>query len=395
MKLLFINSVYGKGSTGKIVKELGEAVTLQGGEYKVAYGRGEKLNDEHCYYIGNKINVYIHAFFSRLTDKTGFYSKRATKKLIKFIREYNPDVIHLHNLHGYYLNVEILFKYLKNEFKGKVLWTLHDCWAFTGHCVHYTYAKCDKWKTGCKKCIEKKEYPKSCFIDNSNKNYIRKKKAFTNVPNLTIITVSEWLKEQAQQSFLGNYQIKRIYNGIDCEAFKPVTSNFKDRYDIKEKKMILLVSDGWNERKGWNRFLEVAKIAPPDWQFVIVGVNKKQLEKLPKNSIGFERIWNRDELIEIYSSADVFYNPSVEETFGLVTAEAMACGTPAVVMNSTACPEIVRLSNFGRVAECNSTAEQVVGLIKELILLKNRERIPDLSKFRSDFITDYLACYFN
>ena len=171
MKVLFINSVYGRGSTGRIVSELGDMVEQSGGEYKVAYGRGAKISDEHCYYIGNKLNVYIHALLSRITDRAGFYSKRATKKLIRFIREYNPDIIHLHNLHGYYLNVEILFKYLKEAFKGKVFWTLHDCWAFTGHCVHYTCAKCNKWQIQCSNCPEKGNYPASFLKDNSSSNY--------------------------------------------------------------------------------------------------------------------------------------------------------------------------------------------------------------------------------
>ena len=196
MKVLFINSVYGRGSTGRIVAELGKAVENNGGEYKVAYGRGTQSNDPRAFFIGGKSNYYSHALLARLTDKTGFYSTRATKKLIQFIKSYQPDIIHLHNLHGYYLNVEVLFKYLKEEYKGKIIWTLHDCWAFTGHCPHYSFVKCDKWQTQCFNCPEKKRYPSSCFKDNSYKNYLRKKSAFCGLDNLTIVTVSEWLKRQ-------------------------------------------------------------------------------------------------------------------------------------------------------------------------------------------------------
>ena len=165
MKILFINTVCGKGSTGRIASQIGAAAEQAGGSYMVAYGRGVDGDPEHSYRIGGKWHTYVHAFLSRITDRAGFYSKAATKQLVKFIRAYHPDAIHLHNLHGYYLNIEILFDYLKNEYKGKVVWTLHDCWAFTGHCVHYTCAGCDRWKTGCHHCPEKGEYPASVLAD--------------------------------------------------------------------------------------------------------------------------------------------------------------------------------------------------------------------------------------
>lgn len=394
MKVLFINSVYGRGSTGRIVSELGDIVEQSGGEYKVAHGRGAKIHDEHCYYIGNKLNVYIHALLSRITDRAGFYSKRATKKLIRFIREYNPDIIHLHNLHGYYLNIEILFKYLKEEFKGKVFWTLHDCWAYTGHCVHYTYAGCDKWKNGCYQCTEKKQYPKSIVKDNCAKNYLQKKELFCGIDNLTLITVSDWLKGQVQQSYLSNYDIIRIYNGVDCCTFSPTESDFKEQYSIKNKKMILSVSDGWNQRKGWDKLLQVVERAPEDWVFVVVGVNRKQIKKLPKNMLGFERIWNKRELIEIYSAADVFFNPSVEETFGLVTAEAMACGTPVVVMNSTACPELIKTENCGIVVKTDDVAT-LIESIKSTIIKKEGFDGPYIKSLSEEFVKEHLELYFN
>lgn len=339
MKVLFINTVYGKGSTGRIIRDIGQAVEKAGGQYMVAYGRGADVDDDHSYRIGGTISVYTHALLSRITDKAGFYSKNVTKDLVKFIRGYDPDVIHLHNLHGYYINIETLFDYLKKEFKGKVVWTLHDCWAFTGHCVHYTYAGCDKWKTGCHDCPEKGSYPASMVADNSWDNYENKKRIFTGVPNMTIVTVSQWLKEQAEASFLGCYPVVRVYNGVDYEVFHPLPSNIREKLGVGEAKMILSVSDGWNDRKGFGRLLAVAKHAPADWRFVIVGLDAKQIPGLPENCVGMERTWNQEELVQIYTAADVFYNPSVEETFGLVTAEAIACGTPAVVMDSTACPE--------------------------------------------------------
>ena len=339
MKVLFINSVYGHGSTGGIIQQLGKALEEQGDCYMVAYGRGDKMDDPHCYYIGSLLDAYLHAGLSRITDRAGFFSKRATQKLLDFIRGYTPDVIHLHNLHGYYVNIELLFEFLKAEFSGKIIWTLHDCWAFTGHCTHYTYAECEKWKTGCNKCPQKSDYPASWGLDCSCLNYIEKKSLFCGVPNLTIVTVSQWLKGEVEKSFLKDYPIHCAYNGIDTAVFHPVENHVKQELGIQNKKMILLVSDGWTERKGYGCALDVAEKAPADWHFVIVGLSKNQIRKLPDNITGFERIWNQQKLVEFYSAADVFFNPSVEETFGLVTAEAIACGTPAVVMNSTACPE--------------------------------------------------------
>ena len=355
MKVLFINTVCGKGSTGRIASQIGAAVENSGGSYMVAYGRGVDGDPGHSYRIGGKLHTYTHALLSRITDKTGFYSTAATKKLVQFIREYAPDVIHLHNLHGYYLNIEILFNYLKNEYTGKVVWTLHDCWAFTGHCVHYTCAGCDRWKTGCHTCPEKGVYPASLLADRSQKNYEDKKRIFTGVPNMTIVTVSHWLKTQAEQSFLGCYPVQCVYNGIDYTRFRPIPGNDRERLGIGDHKMILSVSDGWNDRKGYHRLLALAQNAPEDWRFVIVGLDKEQIPALPANCIGMERTWDQEELIRLYTAADVFYNPSIEETFGLVTAEALACGTPAVVMNSTACPEPLR--GCGIVLQTHKTEE--------------------------------------
>ena len=374
MKVLFINTVYGQGSTGRIVADLGQMLEDHGHEFKVAYGRGRHASDPHCYRIGNDLDLYFHAAMARFTDRAGFYSTHATKKLLAFIREYNPDIIHLHNLHGYYLNVEVLFGYLANEYKGRVIWTLHDCWAFTGHCVYYTYAGCDKWKTGCKNCPQKHEYPASFFLDNSSKNFQDKKRLFTSVKNLEIVTVSNWLREEVLKSFLSSLKVQTIYNGVDIGKFHYVHSTVKKKLDIEGKKMILLVSDGWNERKGYSKVLEVAQIAPKDWLFVMIGLDEKQINGLPENIRGFQRLGNQDELVAYYSAADVFFNPSREETFGLVTAEATACGTPVVVMNSTACPEVAGDENTGIVLERNATLDEYIQAICKGMGLKSNIR---------------------
>lgn len=392
MKVLFINTCYLTGSTGRIVADLGTMLEDNGHEFKVAYGRGDNSADPHCYRIGNDVDMYIHAGLSRITDRAGFYSKAATKKLVEYIKGYNPDIIHLHNLHGYYLNIEILFKYLAEEFKGRIIWTLHDCWAFTGHCVHFTYAGCDKWKTGCNHCPQKDEYPSSIICDRSEKNYCEKKKLFTSVDNLEIVTVSNWLKNTVDSSFLSEKKVTCIYNGIDTERFRPVPNKVKEELGITGKKMILLVSDGWIEQKGYSTVLEVAKAAPSDWRFVMVGLTKKQITELPENIIGFERIWNQDKLIKFYSAADVFFNPSLEETFGLVTAEAMACGTPAVVINSTACPELIIHDRCGHIIDSRASWTDIINILDQT-MTNNHNCCLDKRFSKTSYLERHLKFY--
>lgn len=347
MRVLFINTVFEKGSTGRIVKDIGTTIEEKGGEYRVVYGRGTS-NDSHAIKFSSNFGVIMHALCARIFDRAGFYSSYSTRRMIEYIREYEPDIIHLHNLHGYYINIEILFDYLKSEYKGKVIWTLHDCWAYTGHCTHYTVVGCNKWKNCCEKCVQKKEYPTSIFKDNSSHNYERKKSLFTSLDDMTIITVSDWLAEQVKQSFLKKYPIVRIYNGIDHSVFKHFETNIKEKLGIASKTMILCVSDGWNERKGYNDIIKWADKVNDEVRFVVVGLDEKQIEKLPNNIIGLKRTQNIKQLAELYSAADLFFNPSKEETFGMVTAEAMACGTPILAYNVTACAELID-DNSGKV----------------------------------------------
>lgn len=370
MRVLFINTVYGKGSTGRIIKDLGNSIVKDGGEFCVAFGRGECDESINSYRIGAQKDYMLHALLSRFTDRSGFYSSAPTKKLVDFIKQYNPDIIHLHNLHGYYLNIRILFEYLKNEFKGKIVWTIHDCWAFTGHCPHFTYQKCYKWQTECGDCPEKNGYPKSVLADCSKRNYLEKKELYTGLNNLTVVTVSDWLKEVTEQSILGKYPVKRIYNGVDLNKFKPTESDIRKKYNCENKKLILLVSDGWTERKGYTKLLETAKKSPADWQYIMVGLDKSQISGMPQNVIGLERTWNQQELIDLYSAADLYFNPSVEETFGLVTVEAMACGTPAVVLNSTASPELIKTEKCGIICEPDATADELLQTIEKGLMLK-------------------------
>lgn len=334
MRVLFINTVFGKGSTGRIVQEIGEVLEKFGHEYVVMYGRTPKSEDPHAIFIGNSRDANIHAALARITDRCGFYSTEATKKAIQYIREYHPDVIHLHNLHGYYINIRLLFSYLKNEYKGKVIWTLHDCWAFTGHCVHYTYAKCDKWKTQCSNCPERTRYPASYVLDSSAKNYFDKKYLFSGLPNLTLVTPSKWLAEQVNNSFLQEYSCKVINNGIDLEVFK---------YDSNHQKhkILLNICDGLDERKGYKDLIEISRRVNNRYQVVVVGVKDKEKKFFPEDIKVVTRTNSQKELVEYYSNAEYLINTTYEDTFPTVNIESLACGTPVITYRSGGSPEIV------------------------------------------------------
>ncbi|MGO5052617.1 glycosyltransferase [Lachnospiraceae bacterium LCP25S3_G4] len=340
MKVLFINSDSWFGSTGRIVWDLYEFLSELGHEVVIGYGReGIKDNKSHIK-IGTKLDVYVHALKTRIFDAQGLASKYATKVFIKKIKAFQPDIIHLHNIHGSYINIELLFKYIK-ESKIPVVWTLHDCWGFTGHCAHYTYVGCRKWKTGCEKCPQKKCYPASKVMDRSRQNYKRKKELFNGVDNLTVVTVSTWLQEEVKQSFLNKYDIRTISNGIDLTLFKPTNGNFRSSYHIEDKVILLGVSSCWSDRKGLWLFIELSKILDESYQIVLVGVTKEQKKKLPANIIAIERTNSLEKLIEIYTAANIFINASIEETFGFVTLEALACGTQVITNKYTSNPLIV------------------------------------------------------
>jgi len=333
MKVLQINTVCGTGSTGRIAVDIHNMLLQQGHESTIAYGREEAVGCDSAIKIGNKVDLYLHVLKTRLMDKHGFGSKRATESLVEKIRDYNPDIIHLHNIHGYYLNIEILFNFLK-EFNKPIVWTLHDCWAFTGHCAHFDYIGCNKWKTHCEKCPAKKSYPKSIFLDSSYSNFENKRHLFTGLKNVVLVTPSQWLAGLIKESFLKNYHVMVINNGIDVNTFKPTPSDFRKRYNLKGKFVILGVANKWTKVKGFQYFMELSKELSKDEVIVLVGLSKKQLETLPENIIGIERTNSVTELAEIYSAADVFVNPTLEENYPTVNLEAQACGTPVITFNT-------------------------------------------------------------
>lgn len=339
-KVVFINVVC-NGSTGRIMCDIAKEAKNNGYETYCFYGRGVANKELNCIKIDNKLSILFHVLISRF-GFNGHGSYFATKKLIKRLKEINPDIIHLHNIHGYYLNLKVLFNYLTNEYKGKIIWTLHDCWAFTGHCSYFTLVSCNKWQKECFSCPRLGIYPKE-YIDTTNKEFYLKKRLFTNLNNVTLITPSNWLKSLVERSYLNKYPITTINNGINLNIFKRIIDfNILKKYDIpKNKKILLGVANIWEERKGLNIFLDLAKIIKEDEIIVLVGLNDKQKKSLPQNIIGITRTDNQTDLAKLYSLAKVFINPSFEETFSLVTIEAMACGTPVVVCDMSAPKELI------------------------------------------------------
>lgn len=338
MKIFQINTVCGVGSTGRIATDLYHVLKQEGHSGCIAYGRGNAPADVESYKINSTLDVYLHTLLSRLTDGEGLYSQAATKRLVQYIKEYNPDIIHLHNIHGHYLHYPTLFHFL-SDYQKPVVWTLHDCWAFTGHCANFDYAGCSLWKTGCRNCPQLGSYPKSYGVDHSNQNFARKKELFTSIKNLYLVTPSQWLAGLTKQSFLGKYPIQVIRNGIDTSIFKPTPSDFRDQYNLQDKKIILGVANPWSARKGLQDFIKLADMLPEEWKIVLVGLTKKQKASLPTSIIGLERTNNAKELAQIYTAADVFFNPTYEDNYPTTNLEAIACGTPVVTYNTGGSPE--------------------------------------------------------
>ncbi len=338
MKVVQINTLP-NGSTGKIAYQLCELTNQKDGcEAYFFCGNWVKPPLPQVKSFGTKAENLFSMLLSQISGLQNSFSVLGTLQLLVRLRKIKPDIIHLHNLHLWVINIPMLMRYIKKR-KVKVVWTLHDCWSFTGHCPHFDMIGCDKWKTGCFDCPQYREYPKSLF-DNSKYMYRLKKKWFTGVENMTLVTPSEWLAGLVKQSFLKDYPIRVINNGIDLEAFKPTPSNFRETYGCGDKKIVLGVAFGWGERKGLDVFLDLAKrLNSERYQIVLVGTDENVDKQLPNTVISIHRTQNQTELAKIYTAADVFVNPTREEVFGLVNIEALACGTPGVTFNTGGSPE--------------------------------------------------------
>ena len=364
MKVLQINATYGSGSTGKICYSVAKLMDKENIENLTLYSQGE-LKSENAVKIKNKTYYKIQALKSRVFGNYGFNSSSATKEIIRQIKEFSPDIVHLHNIHGHNVNLKTLFKFFKKNPEIKLFWTFHDCWAFTAYCPHYTMDKCYKWQSECSHCKLRKEY--SWFFDKSKKLFNRKKELFTGL-NLTIVTPSKWLAGEVKKSFMKDYPVKVINNGIDLSVFKPTESNFREKHGIDKDKFLLSgVAFGWGERKGLDVFIKLSERLDKDkYAIVLVGGNAETDKLLPKDIISIHRTQNQTELAEIYSSCDLFVNPTREEVLGLVNIEANACGTPVLTFDSGGSPECINKKS-GSVVSC----DDINGLIKEIERIRN------------------------
>ncbi|WP_449437256.1 glycosyltransferase [Pedobacter steynii] len=338
-KILQINSFLNVGSTGRIAEEMGVIAVENGWDSYIAYGRRFKGESKSkVLKIGNKLDIYIHLIWTRLFDRHGFASSQATKKLVTQIRDINPDIIVLHNIHGYYINIEILFDFLR-DFNKPIFWILYDCWAITGHCAYFDLLKCDKWQTGCHNCPCKSSYPKS-FVCKTSENFEDKRNAFGGINKLNLIVHSEWLKGNIERSFLKDYPIKLIRNGINLEKFFYRKDNsLRIKYGIEDKFIILGIANVWEERKGFKDFILLSQYLKDDEIIVMDGLSSKQEKILPKNIISIGRAASVDELANLYSTANVFFNPTYEDNFPTTNLESLACGTPVVTYDTGGSPE--------------------------------------------------------
>lgn len=361
MKIVQINATCGVGSTGKICVAISELLDKQNIENYIFYTQGNSDFENGIKYAKNKY-IKVQALKSHIFGNYGFNSICATKKVIKLLKKISPDIVHLHNIHSHDCHLGMLFNYFKNE-KIKLFWTFHDCWAFTGYCPHFDMIGCDKWQTECKNCPQRKEY--SWFFDKSKALFNKKKELFSEL-DLTIITPSQWLADLVKQSFLKDYPVKVINNGIDLDVFKPTNSDFRKKYNCEDKFIVLGVAFGWGAKKGLDVFIELSKRLSDNYKIVLVGTNDNIDKQLPENIISIHRTQSQTELAEIYTAADLFVNPTREENFPTVNMEALACGTPVLTFNTGGSPEIID-DTCGAVVPKND----IDGLYSEILRTKS------------------------
>ena len=349
MKIVQINSTCGSGSTGKICVAVSELLTKRGIENYILYTSGKSSYPLGIRYM-SKAETKWQVLKSRVAGNYGFQSQMATKRLLKELDRISPDIVHLHNLHSHNVHLGMLFSYIR-ERKIRIFWTFHDCWAFTGYCPHYAMAGCGQWAgEGCQKCPQRAHY--SWFFDRSTMLFEKKKQLLSGL-DLTIITPSQWLADQVKVSFLKEYPVKVINNGIDLSVFYPRETDFRKKYGVENKFILLGVAFGWGRRKGLDVFVRLAeRLDPEKFQIVLVGTNDKVEKLLPKNVISIHRTANQTELAEIYSAADLFVNPTREDTFPTVNMESLACGTPVLTFRTGGSPEIID-GKTGAVVDCD------------------------------------------
>lgn len=400
MKVLLINSVCGYGSTGRICADLARALIARGDEAWIAYGRRGAVPPEcesHSIRIGTDLSVRAHAVFTRLTDRHGFASTVATKRFIQWVESYDPDLIHLHNLHGYYINVELLFDYLRKS-KKPVVWTMHDCWAFTGHCSYFDAANCEHWKTKCRNCPQLMSYPKSWGADASEHNYSRKRRVFSGLDHVTLVTPSAWLKGLIRDSFLGDYPIEVIPNGINTQVFYPRTTAEISKAlaealppDIKPGRYLLGVANEWEPRKGLSDFLLLAaRLREEGLPIVLVGLRADQQRNLPEGVYGLSRTDSPDVLASLYSGCMAFLNLTFEDNYPTTNLEAAACGAYVITYDTGGCAEMI--VGRGR-AVAKGDIGAIEALIRNLPLPEETEIEPTVALDQETCLQSYFALY--
>lgn len=381
--LLQINSSANMGSTGKIAEAIGIKAISHGWKSYIAYGRRRGASRSYLIKIGGKYSKYFHYIEQRIRDNEGLCSRSATKKLICQIEQIKPDVVHLHNIHDHYLNYRLLFEYL-NQTNIKVVWTFHDCWAFTGHCMHFVTKDCERWLTKCHDCPMKHEYPKT-LLDRSSQNYELKKRLFGGSENLTIVPCSDWMAGFVRQSFLKDKHIKVIKNGIDLSVFKPLTgTEYGEYYNI------LAVSSVWNKEKGLYDIIKLRELLGEKYRITIVGLSAKQMKMLPSGINGIQRTQDVHELARLYADANVLINPTYADTFPTVNLEALACGTPVITYRTGGSPEALS-SETGVVIE-QGDIKGMADAIKK-ICVSNRTQYKVACRRRAEEYFDKDTCF--
>ena len=388
-----INEECGTGSTGRICTDIAAALESDGNDVKIAFGRNADIvpakYNKYAVRIGNDIDLKIHGLITRAFDATGFGSIRATGRFIQWIYQFNPDIIHLHNLHGYYINIDLLFSCLK-QLNKPVVWTLHDVWPFTGHSAYCDAVGCSKWKNGCENCPQMKVYPKS-YVDRSKRNWERKRNIFCGVTNLTIVTPSKWLAELVEDSFLNEYPVKVINNGIDTGKFHKVNTHLRSDLRLQRKKILLSVATVWNDLKGLSDFERLADLLGENYKIILVGgMTNSQEKELPESILHIRRTQDVNEMVELYNTADIYLNLTYCDTYPTVNLEAASCGTPVITYAVGGSTESAEM--FGGISVRRGDVEAVAHAVRESERLK--VVIPadyDLDKKRA--IKEYIGLY--
>ncbi len=384
MKTVQINITSGTGSTGKICRGIADVLKKYDIESTVLYaGHCSNAGENDVSYM-SQFSIKKNALLSRIFGNYGFQTKKETKKMIQALRQIDPQVIHLHNLHGHNCNLQLLFDYIREK-HIKVIWTFHDCWAFTAYCPHYDMIGCDRWLSRCHHCPQRKRF--SWFFDRSAQLFTKKKQLFAGV-DMTIVTPSQWMADQAKKSFLKDNPIRVLHNGIDLQVFCPTESDFRERYYCGDKFIVLGVAFGWGSRKGLDVFCNLANTLPDAYQIVLVGTNEEIDQALPDNIISIHRTQNQQELAQIYTAADVLVNPTREENYPTVNMEALACGTPVITFRTGGSAEMLD-KTCGIVVEKNDAQ----ALLEQIEKLKENKHIRSCDCVARAKAFDMHACY--